>query len=158
MCSTNCAKLRSLTQLCFSPCGLSGSDKLTTQLTETSPQCTASELRLQPRGGGLEISSPRKQALQAEAQGRVRGGKEDKRTKKAKNIDSMRCDSIRFDCCGSPVWFVVVVVVDGQMGVREKGLGCLWLLQVSRRLYIYCFISSASVLASSFLKCSSSSI
>lgn len=93
MCSTNCAKLRSLTQLCFSPCGLSGSDKLTMQLTETSPQCTASELRLQPRGGGLEISSPRKQALQAEAQGRGRGGKGERRIKGQKR----RKISIRFD-------------------------------------------------------------
>lgn len=155
MCSTYCAKLRSLTQLCFSPCGLSGSDKFTTQLTETSPQCTASELRLQPREGGLEISSPRKQALQAEAQREGEKGERRIKGQKRRKI-SIRCDAIRFDCCGSPVWFVVVV--DGQMGVREKGLGCLWLLQVSRRLYIYCFISSASVLASSFLKCSSSSI
>lgn len=147
MCSTNCAKLRTLSHsLTHSPtlssCGVDSlpNDKLTTQLTETSPQCTASELRLQPSQEeawksrvqeSKRCRQRQKETTKEGGEGEEVEGAGKKGKKKAKNIDSMRCDSI------------VAVRLFGLlllMGKLENGLGaslgCFWLLQVSRTIYI----------------------
>lgn len=119
-CIVNCAKLacplsrsRSLSLWSRrSPIG-----KLTTQLTETSPHCTASELRLQPgrtrrawRSFGKESTA--KQTLQAKHEAAKWGGKQavmkesGKKGEKGEKGEKYRFHALRFDCCGSLVWFV----------------------------------------------------
>lgn len=61
----------------------------------------------------------------------------------------MRCDSIRFDCCGSPVWFVVVVD-DGPNGRKGEGVGSL-ALRESRLQYMYILLYKQRICLGFFL-------
>lgn len=140
---------RSLTHsLTHSPtlfsCGVDSlpNDKLTTQLTETSPQCTASELRLQPSQEEAWKSRVQESKRCRQRHKQAGGGEEEvegarkKGKKKAKNIDSMRCDSI------------VAVRLFGLlllMGKLENGLGaslgCAWAaFDFCRSLALYMYI------------------